>query len=494
VPSPASLTTLSCSDAANSGKGLIGEFTDQCNNRYTVYCGRDTTPGQSDSTSAANINDCMLKCDAFPKCSAAVLVGNTCYFKTSFVGLVTTDVGANTAALVRFVPPNPKYVAPVAASGGGCGKALPSNITTNGPSAQFGTTPSDGIPRTYLVHIPQYYDINKASPIIFGFHGNRGTAEGIQDQTGFNDASLNPYAIAVYVQGVGSDAAGYESHPDYGSSAPPGTFNNRIRDREFLTQLVRSMQDTFCIDSTRIFAAGHSNGGGFCGVIACDRELSKTFAAIAPNSGAFYSANATGTPGVTPDNVITDTPVQIRCDPGRTDMAIFETHGTAEIQIKYDGDTNHNGIIMPTIPHWLDAWAKRQGMSPNPSSTNPAAKATLMQWANPAGGELGRLQHLKLEGGEHSWPNGQGNAPINLSPYIMDFYRWPNPNNPPPTVSSTVSSTASSTSSLSASSSSSSLVYSNSSSSLVASSTSSSLTNSSSSTAPTSVSRSIFLF
>ena len=99
-----------------------------------------------------------------------------------------------------------------------------------------------------------------------------------------------------------------------------------------------------------------------------------------------------------------------------------------------------------------------------------------MQWANPAGGELGRLQHLKLEGWGHFWPNGD--APINLSPYIMDFfYRWPNPNNSPPTVSSTVSSTASSTSSLSASSSSSSLVYSNSSSSLVASSTSSSLTN-----------------
>jgi poly(3-hydroxybutyrate) depolymerase len=439
----------------------------------------------------------MLKCDAFPRCGAAVLDGTTCYFKTSFAGLVSDNQAGNKAALVRYVAPNPNYVPPVAATNGGCGKALPSNISANGPSVQFGMTPSDGIPRTYLVHIPQYYDINKASPIIFGFHGNGGTAGGIQDQTGFNDGVLNPYAIAVYVQGVGSGQAGYESHPGYGSSAPPGTFNNGIRDREFLKQLVRSMQDTFCIDSTRLFAAGHSNGGGFCGVTACDRELSKTFAAIAPNSGAFYSANATGTPGVTPDNVITDTPVQIPCDPGRTDMAIFETHGTADTQIRYDGDTNHNGIIMPTIPHWLDAWAKRQGMSPNPSSTNPAAKATLMRWVNPAGGELGRLEHLKLEGWEHSWPNGQGNAPINLSPYIMDFfYHWPNPNNSPPSTSSVTSSTVSSTASSTSSStvSSGSLTYSKSSSSLVASSTSSSLTNSSSSTAPTSVSRSIFLF
>jgi poly(3-hydroxybutyrate) depolymerase len=132
----------------------------------------------------------------------------------------------------------------------------------------------------------------------------------------------------VYVQGVGSGQAGYESNPGYGSSADPGTFNNGIRDREFLKQLVRSMQDNFCIDPTRIFAAGHSNGGGFCGVIACDPELSITFAAIAPNSGAFYSGTAGGT--ADPDLVITDTPGQIPCSPGRLNMAIFETHGTLD--------------------------------------------------------------------------------------------------------------------------------------------------------------------
>jgi len=446
----------------------------------------------------------MLKCDAYPGCRAAVLDGNTCYFKTGFTSLITSGQSATKAALVRYVPPNPAYAPPVAATGGGCGKALPANITANGPSVYFGMTPSDGFPRTYLVHIPQYYDINKASPIIFAFHGNGDSAEGIEGQTRLNDAGINPFAIAVYVNGVGSGARGYESNPGYGSSASSAP-NNQIRDRDFLKQLVRSMQDTFCIDSTRIFATGQSNGGGFCGVIACDPELSVTFAAIAPNSGAFYTGTLGNT--VDPSVVVTDTPVQIPCSPNRLNMPIFETHGTTDDTISYYGQASRGspGRVVPTIPRWLNAWAERQRMSTRNYTTVIAPRVTLVQWGNDTG-ELGRLQHFRLENWVHAWPNGQGNAPVDVSPYIMDFfYRWTNPNRvaiyaPPdnsstPTssvTSSTVSSTGSSTLSWTVSSTVSSSA--SSSSSLIASSSSSSLTRSSSSTAPSSVSRSTFLF
>ena len=520
VPSPPSLVTLSCSDPAYSGIGFVGEYTDQCANRYQVYCGRDTSPGAVSTTTASSINECMLKCDAYTGCGAAVLDGNTCYLKASFAGLITSGQSATKAALVRYIPPNPNYAAPVAATGGGCGKPLPSNITANGASVQFGMTPSDGIPRTYLVHIPQYYDINKASPIIFAYHGNGGTATRIQDQTRFNDASMNPFAIAVYVNGTGSGQSGYESNPGYGSTAStdPPSINNQIRDRDFLKQLVLNMKDTFCIDSSRIFATGQSNGGGFCGVIACDRELSVTFAAIAPNSGAFYSGTAPGTAGVNPDNVITDTPGQIPCSPGRLNMPIFETHGTQDPTISYYGNPARGSParIIPSIPRWLNAWAERQRIPTKNYTTNLAPRVNLVQWADETG-ELGRLQHFQLIDWVHDWPDGKGSAPIDVSPYIMDFfYRWTNPNRakiyaPPDNsttssssvTSSTTSSTRSSTlssstvsssSSLATSSSSSSLVVSTSSSSSVASSSSSSLTRSSSSTAPSSVSCSIFLF
>jgi poly(3-hydroxybutyrate) depolymerase len=343
-------------------------------------------------------------------------------------------------------------------------------------------TPSDGIPRTYLVHIPQYYDINKASPIIFAYHGNGGDPKGIESQTRFNDASINPFAIAVYVQGVGSGASGYESNPAYGSTAATAP-NNQIRDRDFLKQLVLNMKDTFCIDSTRIFATGQSNGGGFCGVIACDPELSVTFAAIAPNSGAFYTGTTGGT--VKPDVVITDTPGQIPCSPGRKNMPIFETHGTNDPTISYYGQDSRGspGRVVPTIPRWLNQWAERQNMSLSNYTTNPAPRVTLVQWGN-ATGELGRLQHFRLEDWVHAWPDGRGDAPIDVSPYIIDFfYRWTNPSRraiyAPSDNSSTSSSVTSSTLSSTRSS---------------TASSSSSLTRSSSSTAPSSVSHSILIF
>jgi poly(3-hydroxybutyrate) depolymerase len=364
-------------------------------------------------------------------------------------------------------------------------------------------TPSDGIPRTYLVHIPQYYDINKASPIIFAYHGHGGSSRGIEDQTGFNDANLNPFAIAVYVQGVGTDDkgkddSGYESNPAYGSTSEIA-FNKQIRDTDFLKQLVVDMKNTFCIDSTRIFATGHSNGGGFCGVIACDPELSKTFAAIAPNSGAFYSGTTGGT--VKPDVVDTDTPGQICSLDSK--IPIFETHGTMDGVVSYDGWSSRGTPprVIPSIPRWLNAWAQRQGMSTRNYTTEFASRVTLVQWGNETG-DLGRIQHFRLENWEHGWPNGKGDAPINVSPYIMDFfYLWTNPNrgriyappdNSSTSTSSVTSSTISSTGSSTLSSTGSSTL--SSSSSLIASDSSSSLTPPSSATAPSSVSRLIFRF
>jgi poly(3-hydroxybutyrate) depolymerase len=235
---------------------------------------------------------------------------------------------------------------------------LPASLTANGASAQFSMTPSDGIPRTYLVHIPKFYDINKASPVIFAFHGNQGLAGDIEKQTRLDDSTLNPYAIAIYVQGVGTPT-GWESNPAYGVSGTTAP-NNQQRDVDFVKQLIPQVQNMFCIDSTRIFATGHSNGGGFTGVIACDPSLSATFAAIAANSGAFYSYTLAG---ADPNTVDTNTPTQQICSPAKN-MPIFEAHGTGDPTINYYGG-DRNGRTLPTLPRWMNAWATRQGVSIN---------------------------------------------------------------------------------------------------------------------------------
>ncbi|KAM0722668.1 hypothetical protein Q7P37_002109 [Cladosporium fusiforme] len=430
TPNPPSLTTLTCT-GINENAGLIGRFTDACGVEYDVTCGKDTAPGASRNVpNIANIHACMQTCDADTQCRAATFAGGSgsgiCYLKYSYTGITSTSNTPTTlAALVRYIPPNTNYAVPQTATGGGCGQALPGGLVANGASVQFTYTPTDGIQRRYLVHIPQYYDINKASPVIFGFHGQGGSAEDIQTQTGFNDPILNPYAIAIYVQGVGTPS-GWESNPYYG----PGKQNVQ-NDRNFIKELIVNIKSTFCVDATRIFGAGSSNGGGFLGVIACDPELSVTFAAIAPNAGAFYTNT---NPPADPYVLDTDTPVQQPCNPGRNNMAIFETHGTGDTRIGYWGGDRY-GKVWATIPRWLNNWATRQGLSTTNYTTYPRAKATLVRWGNDVQ-QLGRLQHLRLEDWVHEWPGSS--APIAISPYVMDFfYRWTDPNRGPLTIPAT---------------------------------------------------------
>ncbi|KAK6442114.1 glycoside hydrolase 15 protein [Oleoguttula sp. CCFEE 5521] len=437
TPSPG-LSTLSC-NGANAGAGNIGQYTDACGGLYTVYCGNDTDAGGIGVTAMpATIQGCMQACDQY---TAATL-------KTSFRTL--TAGNPNLAALVRYVPPNPNYAAPVTSTAGGCGSALPYGLVADGASVLVNfTSPTDGLPRNALIHIPKFYTTTKASPVIFGFHGNNADAPTIESQTGFSNGNLNPYAIAVYVNGYGK---GYQSNPSW---APGGQYAN-VDDIGFTNYLIANITATFCVDTTRIFAVGHSNGGGFVGVIACDPGLSSKFAAIAGNSAALYTNVSNNAVPLPDPNTIdpVNTPVQPVCRISKQ-LPIFESHGTGDTQIQYAGATDHNGLVLPSLPHWATNRAQLEGFSTTNYTTYPSTGVTMYQFGG-AVGQLGIITHYRLENWPHAWPSVAGGAPIDISPKMMDFYyRFSDPNRPL-TYSPTVSSSSSSSMTMSSTSSSSS--------------------------------------
>lgn len=99
--------------------------------------------------------------------------------------------------------PNPNYAIPPSIgsvnASTGCGKPLFGGLTAGGSTVQFTwTTAPDGFQRIYRVHIPQFYNVSRASPLILSYSGNGGTAQNIEDQTRYSTAALNPYGIAVY--------------------------------------------------------------------------------------------------------------------------------------------------------------------------------------------------------------------------------------------------------------------------------------------------------
>ncbi|KAK5718207.1 Histone-lysine N-methyltransferase set-6 [Elasticomyces elasticus] len=446
----------SCS-GANSGAGNLGTFTDQCGSNYTVYCGFDTQPGASSTLGAASIQACMQLCDNTPGCVAATFQPSTCYLKNSFTGL--TAAAGGLAGLVRYAP-NPAYPSPVPAAGfvnasTGCGAALPAGMTTMGRSVAFSMSTPDGYNRTYLVKVPQYYGATSASPLILGFPGNGADASSIEQQTGYSGSSLNPYAVVVYVTGVG---LGFQSNPAYA----PGKQYANVDDIGFIKLLIANITASFCIDTGHIFAIGHSNGGGFVGVMACDPVLSVTIAAFAGNSAALYT-NIDSSTNPDPNTMEPlNTPVQALCSPGRNDVPFVEFHGTADTQIAYAGSINHAAKALPSLPHWATDWSIRQGYGSTnvttyqaalaPTTNGGPANVTIYRFGS--GERLGIITHYRLESWVHAYPNfaNDNSAPIDASSTAMAFfYRWTQYNSTSPSASSSASVSSSTVTSTTAS-------------------------------------------
>ncbi|KAK6396992.1 hypothetical protein LTR65_007491 [Meristemomyces frigidus] len=416
--------------------GLLGTFTDTCGYNYTIYCTTDNNPSSVYSIGASSFVTCMRLCDNYSGCRSASFDGNTCYIKTGFTGL-TTSTNANLGVLVKYIPPNPAYPSPLPAPGtntsSGCGTSLPAGVTPDGASTTFSfVNPSDQVLRNWTIHIPRFYNINSASPLIFAFPGNGETATNIEGETGLDDSIVNPYAVVAYVNGY---ALGFASNPAY---SPQGQYSF-VDDIGFIQALITNITSSYCIDTGRIFATGHSNGGGFCGVLACHPTLSNTFAAFAPNSGAFYTNNTGGSQDPTTVEPV-NTPVEALCLPGRNNVPILEFHGTNDGTISYLGTGNRGspGKVVPSIPHWVQDWVLRQGYdstnyTTSLTSLNVYMQVTRYQFGGDAG-QLGIITHYMLSNWTHNWPNpaSTSSSPLNAAPIVMDFfYRWTNTTRPP---------------------------------------------------------------
>ena len=90
-------------------------------------------------------------------------------------------------------------------------------------------------------------------------------------------------------------------------------------------EMLDHFEERYCIDSSRVYAAGKSNGGGFTNLLACDATASKRIAAFAPVSGAYYQD--------VPEDACNAETVPIECNPGRCPIPIIEFHGTADTTI-----------------------------------------------------------------------------------------------------------------------------------------------------------------
>jgi polyhydroxybutyrate depolymerase len=133
-----------------------------------------------------------------------------------------------------------------------------------------------GLQREALVHLPED---PKDAPLVFGFHGHGGKAQNAARK--FDLHGLWPEAVVVYMQGL--PTPGRLTDPEGKKSGWQHARGERgDRDLAFFDAVVKTMREAHGIDPLRVFATGHSNGGGFCYLLWVTRP--GLFAAIAPSA------------------------------------------------------------------------------------------------------------------------------------------------------------------------------------------------------------------
>ncbi len=136
----------------------------------------------------------------------------------------------------------------------------------------------EGVTREALVAWPANPPAEGA-PLLFVFHGHGGSARQAARSMPFHQHW--PEAIVVYPQGL--PTPGRLTDPE-GKKAgwQPAAGEQGDRDLAFFDALLEEMKRQHRIDARRIYATGHSNGGGFTYLLWAERG--ETFAAVAPSS------------------------------------------------------------------------------------------------------------------------------------------------------------------------------------------------------------------
>ncbi|TVY53393.1 Bifunctional acetylxylan esterase/xylanase XynS20E [Lachnellula cervina] len=302
-----------------------------------------------------------------------------------------------------FVLTNALLGTAFAASSAGCtaNKALPNGQTPGGDTVKVAFTQSDGTARDYLIHIPSTYVSTTPAELIFSFHGHTVDASNQESTSQFSNPKFNPNGIAVYPQGKGDSWQG-APYADKG-----------VNDIEFVKDMISHFKESYCIDTSKIYASGMSNGGGFTATLACDSSVNILIAAFAPVSGAYYIDSSTCTP----------TAIKIPCDKGDRIVPVIEFHGDADPTIPYGGEKK-NKECLPEVSHWVRSWSSRDGLGLENQTTHDMYKGKVTRSKFPKDSSdpsFGTVQHYKTAGLGHTWPTTDS-AGYDATPIIMEFF------------------------------------------------------------------------
>lgn len=297
----------------------------------------------------------------------------------------------STAATVACGPADtPETKETKSASSRGC---TPAHSLSPGSSQQ--TLVVGGQSRSYLLRVPPGYDGSVRTPVVVLFHGLGGAPESVVNTTSMGELADDNTAILVAPL-----ARGKVSEWDFRSPISEPT-----SDLAFVRDLVEELESGACVDSSRLYAAGFSNGSALAFALACDGTT--TFAAYAGVSGPYWADSCTKSPPA----------------------SVIYFHGLQDKVVDYDGADTVIGLL-PPVNEAMASWAAHDACPAASATTTVSQHVRHFTWEACRGGS--GVDVYVVDNGGHRWPGGERPSPgrasgvttheINASALIWGFF------------------------------------------------------------------------
>ena len=276
---------------------------------------------------------------------------------------------------------------------------------TNQPA----TIEVDGTSRSYLLNLPATTTPSPVPapaggsaqmtprPLVVDFHGLAEGATLHSATSQFGTLGQKDGFIAVFPNGTGTPV-------HWNTTAQSGN-----QDLDFVTALLHQLESFQCIDTSRVYASGFSDGAFFVSLLAC--TMSNRFAAIAAVSGLQLDKPCR-----------TSRPVPITTFHGTADPILYFNGGVGTATLTRSwaagrpGPAGSSGSSTTTTtlpkanlhgagyPATVQAWAVKDGCNPHPTDTRQSSQIIVRRYACPAGTDV--VLTIVLGGG-HAWPGSR---------------------------------------------------------------------------------------
>jgi len=260
-------------------------------------------------------------------------------------------------------------------------------LNVKGPGDYRRSLVYGGLKRTFLLHVPPQFNSDTLLPLVFVLHGGGGEGPKVARLTGFSRLADREGLVVVYPDGI-------NNHWNDGRNVMRfRAQRENVDDVGFVAALIERCAKQAKVDTTRVYAAGISNGGMMCYRLACD--LPDKLAAVAAVSAAMAED--------LPDS----------CPPGKP-ISVLAINGTEDPLVPWQGGgvglLAKRGRVL-SVPQTIDFWVRRNHCDPVPTVTalpdkDPNDGLTVRREYHGNGQDGAEVILYAVEGGGHTWPGG----------------------------------------------------------------------------------------